>query len=126
MEEAKGNYPKRVEDLPGMVLAVECLTPACAKRLVRIYPLPGHPTLNPSFTMAEVLARCRCTQCRVRPDYLILSLEGRGEKGHKNRLTPQWLFGKGGVWLEIPNKPIDADWFWETNKVVKRARKDRR
>jgi hypothetical protein len=121
MTQTTGNFPKRVEDLPGLVLEVECLTPACAGRLVRMYPIGTKP--DPKLTMAEVLARCRCTQCRVRPDYLILSLEGRNEKGHENRLTPQWLFGKDEVWVEIPNKRIDADWFWENNKLLKHGRR---
>src|ERR1700733_7785715 len=97
------NFPKRAADLPGSVLEVECLTPACAGRLVRIYPIGTK--LDPNLSMIEVLARGRCTQCRVRPDYLIL--------------TPQWMFGKDGVWTEIPSKPIDADWFWESNRMLK-------
>jgi hypothetical protein len=118
------NFPKTIDELGGMVLRVECLTPACAGRQTQIHPLPSHyPALNSKLTMAEVLARCRCTQCRSRPYYLILALEGRGEKGHVNRDTPRWLFGRDGIWREIPESRIDADWHRHRTEMLRRSRR---
>jgi hypothetical protein len=118
------NFPKCVDDLPGLVMEVECLTPRCAERLVRIYPIGSK--LDPAWTMSDLLARCRCSQCRVRPDYLIVSLEGRDEKGHQNRFTPQWLFGKDGRWSEIPRERIDMEWFRDSQKQTGLKRRVRR
>jgi len=120
------NFPKVVGDLAGMVLEVECLNPSCQRRRTRLYPLPGRVPLDPQLSMAGVLRRCSCVYCRTRPDYLILYLEGRNEKGHRNRHTPQWLFGRDGVWLEASSKPIDADWFWGRQEMMRNVQERRR